>query len=290
MKKIYICTTFRDFVGSDNDDIQKLFLKSIQEQTYQNYEVVVTTFGEKNVESVVRSYFPTKSRFINVHLEKYRYSLSDVVINGVNAALEDAGSILVWSTGDVIWDKNMLEEIAKYYKPGFSGICHPNIVSTTINNYQAGKYEVFPIYRGIDFMFFDAELFRNKKIYGYLDRFRFYEWGAFEQFLAGIAEVASDTRINVFPVGKVYKIENNRAVNNETIEYLRKSGKSNKRVMNRFILVAKLSKGINKLEYCHHLYKPVKWNRILMLKRMEMKWNSFLKKIRSICVGKVCIK
>lgn len=277
--KIYICTTFRDFVGSDNDDIQKLFLKSIQEQTYQNYEVVVTTFGEKNVESVVRSYFPTKSRFIDVKLEKYRYSLSDVFINGVNVALGDKDSILVWSTGDVIWDKNMLEEIVNYYRPGFAGVCHPNIVSTTLDNYRAGKHKVYPINRGIDFMFFDAELFRNKKTYGYLEKCRFYEWGVFEHFVAGIAGVVAKTRINVFPVSKVYKIENDRTVNNETKAYLRKCLAMNRKVLNRFVHMSKSSENLLKLDYCHYLYEPVKWNWMLIVKRIEVKWQIVLKKI-----------
>jgi hypothetical protein len=45
--KIIVCTTFRDFTGSENDDIQRLFLSSLDFQSYKNFELVVTLFGEK---------------------------------------------------------------------------------------------------------------------------------------------------------------------------------------------------------------------------------------------------
>lgn len=47
MVKIILCTTFRDFKGTENDEIQYRFLDGIRQQTYQNYQVVTTTFGEK---------------------------------------------------------------------------------------------------------------------------------------------------------------------------------------------------------------------------------------------------
>ena len=45
---IFIGVTFRDFIGSENDHIQRLFLGGIQKQTYRNWKLVVTIFNEKN--------------------------------------------------------------------------------------------------------------------------------------------------------------------------------------------------------------------------------------------------
>ena len=45
-KRIIIATTFRDFIGNDNDKIQFAFLDSIKSQSYTNYELVVTKFKE----------------------------------------------------------------------------------------------------------------------------------------------------------------------------------------------------------------------------------------------------
>lgn len=60
MVKIILCTTFRDFKGTENDEIQYRFLDGIRQQTYQNYQVVTTTFGEKKSQKYSRCLFERK--------------------------------------------------------------------------------------------------------------------------------------------------------------------------------------------------------------------------------------
>ena len=77
-KKILVCTTLRDFNGTENDKIQKFFLKSIEDQKYSNFKLVVTLFGEKNVEKELNKY-RFESKFYTEKAENYRYSLTLVV-------------------------------------------------------------------------------------------------------------------------------------------------------------------------------------------------------------------
>lgn len=96
MVKIILCTTFRDFKGTENDEIQYRFLDGIRQQTYQNYQVVTTTFGEKKVKNIVDAYLKEKSIVKNIDIDpQYRFSLTDVVLNGIEVA-ETCLMIVFW--------------------------------------------------------------------------------------------------------------------------------------------------------------------------------------------------
>src|SRR3954465_7252148 len=95
-RRIYVCTTFREFNGDPNATIQEHFLDSLEAQSYTNWELVATTFGERKVTATLgeRSF---DSRVIDAGAPgDYRYSLTDVVSNAVRA-LEETGGILLWT-------------------------------------------------------------------------------------------------------------------------------------------------------------------------------------------------
>ena len=50
-KKILIVTTLREFKNDIHNKTQIAFLNSIKNQTYQNYELIITEFYEKNLTS-----------------------------------------------------------------------------------------------------------------------------------------------------------------------------------------------------------------------------------------------
>ena len=93
-RKIIFCTTFRDFTGSENDEIQLQFLKSIQDQSYKNFELCVTIFKEKNIEKVLKKFsfkYNTTYSSIDIWL-----SFTDTLLNGVKY-LELGKNIFIWS-------------------------------------------------------------------------------------------------------------------------------------------------------------------------------------------------
>lgn len=142
MKNIIITTTFRDFKGNINDQMQIQFLKSLKKQTYQNYTLVVTLFHEKNVKKFVEKIIGEKVVFFNSIIDdKYRYSLSKVILNGITYGQENGADILIDCSGDIILQNNFLEIVNKNYSEMYSGISHPNIFFDINEDFKVLKKE-----------------------------------------------------------------------------------------------------------------------------------------------------
>lgn len=124
-KKIYVCTTFREFCGDTNSIIQDKFLNTIKNQTYKNYKLIITTFGEKTVKSHLNKIIP-EEKFLITESKKgnYKYSLTDVVINAINQIKEPG--ILIWCTCDIELQPNYFQTLIEKYESGIAGITHPN--------------------------------------------------------------------------------------------------------------------------------------------------------------------
>jgi hypothetical protein len=213
--KIIICTTFRDFNGSENDDIQLLFLKSIMEQTYNNYLVVATIFGEKNVESALnQSVAKEKLLIYKSELKDYKYSLTEVVLNGIDAARKFDDSIVIWTTCDVIFEKDFFQNIRNVYRDKLCGIIHPNIGYATLSDYYNQIKIIRGLNDGIDTMFFATNFFTDT-VYDKIMKYKFYNWGIFEVFLVGLSRQFSRNRFNLYGLNKLHKIYNDRVVLNE---------------------------------------------------------------------------
>lgn len=125
MREIIIACTFRDFDGSVNAKAQQVFLERIKNQTYKNYKLVVTGFGEKFVKrelekfEIPHIYYDSKNTDI-------LFSWGEVVANGIKH-LEYGKSILLFSNGDVLFDPNLFEEIINHFEPGVGGTTYPNL-------------------------------------------------------------------------------------------------------------------------------------------------------------------
>jgi hypothetical protein len=255
-KKIIVCTTFRDFTGSENDTIQKMFLESIENQTYKNYELVVTLFGEKNVEKELEKY-NFKSRFYNVTVDDCRYSLTQVLLNSFQENIDN--SIILWITCDIILDNNFFEQIVSKTKSNSIGTSHPHLIYSSIKDFQksnTSKRE--KLFSGFDLIFFDNSILNEKVIRKVIENYVYKDWGIFEHFLISLNELVPQcSMINLYDISKISKIENDRQLVSEPNAFLTESHKKNSLVFNKFLNDFKISKSYFDLAYCHIRFKNV---------------------------------
>lgn len=271
MVKIILCTTFRDFKGTENDEIQYRFLDGIRQQTYQNYQVVTTTFGEKKVKNIVDAYLKEKSIVKNIDIDpQYRFSLTDVVLNGIEVAetcFDDC--ILVWCTCDILLEPNFFQILVNHYKRGFAGIVHPNIIYKSLDDLENDKGKFGPVDMGIDLLFFDGAIFKTEGKND-IEKYRFYEWGVFELFLAAVSKMYASQLINLFCISKVRKIVNNRKLTNESKEYFNRCLKMNNPIQKRYCI----DKGLDPNIWCelfkiHKQYEMLDTGYVYFLLRIK---------------------
>lgn len=252
-----IATTFREFKNNDNDNIQIRFLESIQNQSLNSVHLVVTTFNEKNVESFIKSnHNDIKSFFYHSNLKSHRYSHTEVLLNAINYSQKFQRAIMIWTTCDVIFENNFLENIAVKYSQDFWGTSHPHHIYNSIQYFNKRQLQGTPrINEGIDTIFFDSSRFRDKKIIQQLIKYKFYDWGVFEHFLIGIGVKFFKNGINIYNSVKINKIVNNRTLTNESIEFLSNSHKQNSITFRDYLKENSLSKSFFDLEYCNKKLK-----------------------------------
>lgn len=253
-RKIIIATTFRDFIGNDNDKNQYLFLESLQAQTHSDWELAVTIFNEKNVEKTLKKLGIAHKIYKDRQNHEHRYSHSDVFLNGIKS-IHKPGSIYLWTTSDVIYEPDFLALLAKHCRPGMAGTSHPHLIASGIDNHEVGKYEHAPLFEGFDLLFYDGDLFLDKKNLKLIKDYYFSEWGIFEHFLIGIAQVIANKRINIWTKSKVRKILNDREASNDTSEFMDRSWKRNYEVLQKFIADNNLDDRLIDLYYCHRQFK-----------------------------------
>lgn len=279
-RKIVLCTTFREFDGSENSKIQQLFLESIKKQNYSNYLLVVTIFREKTVESFLKKRFGDRVIIKNNELKEYRYSLSTVLLNGIDVAKYYENSILIWSTCDIVLKPDYFSIINKLYTKNVVGTTHPNILAKNIENYQKGSFAMAPLGQGFDLLFFSTEILRRSEVIRIIKRYYFYEWGWFEHFLIGIALMYSNNMINLVNYSNVIKIENNRVESDESREFFERCSKRNLCPILKCIREIDMPTGIKSLEYCHSKFKILKITPYWMIYIIKPKIHNYLNRIK----------
>lgn len=259
--KIYIAVTFREFDGSENDNIQVLFLNSLMQQKFKNYELVVTTFEEKTVINKLNSL----DMNITIYEEKknnYRFSLTKVLENAINYAEENCENkeyFIIWTTCDIVFEDNFLENIYNYnnlFQGKASIISHPHLIHQNVNDFYNRKYVIHGPNDGIDYIGFSGKLIDDKFKYD-ISNFFYSDWGVFEHFLVAMAVKYNFKRLNIFELSKGNKIANDRIVNNENEQYFTMSLNKNWPVFERFLSDSKLSKEYFSLTYCNLKFRPI---------------------------------
>ncbi|QTA38496.1 hypothetical protein JYK00_02965 [Thermosipho ferrireducens] len=254
--KIFLCTTFRDFNGTENDEIQRQFLRSIENQNYKNFELVVTLFGEKKVQQEVEKYM-FKSAFFHDKAGHYKYSLSQVLMNGIKYALaNEENFIILWSTADIIFTNNFFETIIKNYKKNLLGTSHPHVIFPSIEDFHKKTNKKVKLSKGFDLIYFDNVFLTNELVVESISNYKFYDYGIFEHFLISLNELNHKCNmINIFEEARVYKIENDRKLTQESQQFLSNSHKRNSAIFNRFLNEHKISRKYFNLTYCHLKFK-----------------------------------
>jgi hypothetical protein len=256
-RRIYVCTTFREFNGDANAVIQQRFLDSLEAQTYTNWELVATTFGEKNVATTLERR-PFASRVIDggTH-SSYRYSLTDVAANGIRA-LEETGGILLWTTADIVLSPTFLETTSAHCTRGVVGLSHPHDVYDSLEAYRDGNSYYPPaLHDGIDLLFLSDDVLFDGGGKEIIERYRFTDWGVFEHFLVGVATSCARTRVNLWPVERVAKIDNDRVAAREDSEFFAQSLRKNWAVLDRFIADFDQNELLRSLLFCGLCFRPI---------------------------------
>ncbi|MDC0235156.1 hypothetical protein OAK09_02295 [Candidatus Marinimicrobia bacterium] len=134
MREIIVTVTMRDFKGEYTDDIQKMFLRSIANQTYQNYKLIVTLYGEKNVENVL-----IKERIKHVciptKITDNTLSFTEIVSNAFQY-LEKGKHIILHTNADNIFDKFFFQEIIDNFSSGVGGTSYPPVHYSSIDQFN----------------------------------------------------------------------------------------------------------------------------------------------------------
>ncbi len=232
-RKIVVCTTFREFNGDANDQIQRLFLSSLRKQTNQNYLLVVTIFKERNVEQVLKE-GGVPFVIFQGDAGQHRFSFTHVMLNGIKVAKEFDDSILVWTTCDMIFSEDFFTILLKKIKGDSCGTSYPHIIYSQIEDFKQIRNNKY-YWIGIDTIFFGSDSFRNTAFEESVLRYPNYGWGHFEFFLSALGLVYSKKMLNFWPYTKLNKVENNRIEAKETSEYLSSSDKINKLSFEKFM-------------------------------------------------------
>lgn len=255
--KILIGVTFREFNGSENEKIQRLFIESIKKQTYTNWQLVVTVFNEKFVEQEIRKY-GVDAVFYNESVANCKFSLSDVLANTIAESNRHQSSIILWTTCDVIFQPDFFEQIIRHSSDGFFAISHPHITYPSIDSLNSDKHVSASLNSGMDLMIMDGEIFRNKENVAIVNKYRFVDWGVFEHFLVGLGQLNKGAMINFFGVSNISKVENDRKVGAETNAWLMSCWQKNIVPFEQFINDYKLSGELFNLTYCHMQFSLIK--------------------------------
>ncbi|MBL18747.1 MAG: hypothetical protein CMC82_02815 [Flavobacteriaceae bacterium] len=134
-REILIVTTFKEFDGGRDDQIQRFWLENLKKQTYQKFKLVVTNFREKNVRRAISDagiacdFFQSKNDCL--------YSLSDMLENAIQS-IESGKNIVLYPSPDHIFDINFFNTIIKNFRAGGGGTSFPHAQYLSIDDYKNG--------------------------------------------------------------------------------------------------------------------------------------------------------
>jgi len=247
--KILLACTFREFDGGGNDDIQRIFLSSLKDQTFKELELVITTFSEKKVKEVVESYRLNQKVFKGSVNRKKRYSQTQVLLNAISEAKKNPDvEYIIWTTVDIKFPSNFLEEI---FRRDFI----QNTCATIHPTNKKGFFEK-RLSEGFDFLLFDARtLIKAEED---IRKYTIEGWGIIEHFLIAVATKYRMNLVNLYPQIKIIKMENDRVQGGQTPSWILKSYWENRANLDRYLKDNALSLRFNNLFYCHNLFSPWK--------------------------------
>ena len=135
-----------------NDYLSKLqieFLKSLNNQTYKNFILVVTNFDNFNFKNYLSKFnfrFKiVKSKNIDIiKRKKAKFSFSETIIHA-SKLIQKNKSILLHTNVEVVFENNFFEEIINNFEPNSSIYSFPNLQFRNLKELK--KNQFFDIYR-----------------------------------------------------------------------------------------------------------------------------------------------
>ncbi|MEI8327965.1 MAG: hypothetical protein WCG02_02405 [Candidatus Taylorbacteria bacterium] len=230
-RKILVCTAFREFNGDVNDKIQRMFLSGLRNQTYQNYVLVPTIFGQKNVElALIEEEIPYKAFFGDAG--KYRYSLSQAVENAITMIDKPESYILIWTCCDDLLENTFFEKVMSALTPLSSCTSMPHISYRSITDYENKAMSGY-MYGGIDLICFDGDVFLNDDVKTALRDYPNMGWGMTEYFFSAIGRAFCKNMYNIWPA-KIERFDNDRKASKETHSYFALCIENNRKMYTAF--------------------------------------------------------
>ena len=249
--EIIVCTTMRDFKGSDNDLIQLKFLNSLKTQEKVKIRLVVTLFGEKKVPEIVYRIFEDAIIYDGTQGD-YKYSHTQVINNAIdfNKKENKVALPILWTTCDVIYDKDFISKCFPYLQKKSIVTSHPHKIIDLQN--PNDKNRIDGLDSGFDVLIFSSRFVSDNKFTKSLNHYVNKDWGVYEQFLISLNELIIDSKLyNIYEESVVSKILNNRKLTNEPNKFMIESYKRNSQVFLEFLKNYSLNSNYFKPTYCH---------------------------------------
>lgn len=232
-KKIIVSMTFRSFDGSTNDKIQRRFLQSVKNQTYQNFLMAVTVFGESGVPEALSEAGLARDLYYAPPGDYKKFSLTQVFLNGIRVCKEQKEDcILLWINADNMLDPDYFERIANLEGEKVGGISYPHTSYPTIEDHRMKRGAKYGWY-GIDSAFFSSDVFDDKFVAA-VKNYPNNDYLYFEAFVVAIAKVFCQVQINMFPPG-YSTITNDYGAVNQTAQSTKAFGVQNMIELKRFM-------------------------------------------------------
>jgi hypothetical protein len=235
-REVLIAITFREFNDDYNSKIQEKCIESIAKQSYGNFKLVVTTFGERSPKSIIEKYTDKYIIFEEVKNKSYFFQ---TIQNCINLS-KKSKNIILWTNADNIFDNNFFYEIVKNFMPGQAGTSYPNFHYYNLDDYYEKKPNNNFDYKSLtarpllekrkyvkSFFSYDPNLFIADAQYIDADVLltdkSLYKEVLPLEFLPGISvfltfSALASSHINLIFKSKIHIIENSRALRAKTRE------------------------------------------------------------------------
>lgn len=134
-REILVAITFREFSDDYNSRIQERCIESIANQTYENFRLVITTYGEKDPGSIVEKY---TDKYVIYEENNNKSYFFQTIQNCIDLS-KKGGNIILWTNADNIFDQNFFHEMIKNFKLKQAGTSYPNFHYYNLDDYCEKK-------------------------------------------------------------------------------------------------------------------------------------------------------
>ncbi len=197
--KFLIALTLRDFNKKNKNYYdQKKFIDEILKNKSDNIDFVFTQFREKNVFDLIKKIPKKRYFYFKKKIPKfYKWSHSEVFLNGLKIFNKKNYDYLIWCSSDIIIEKNIFSYLSTKKNDSIYTF-FPNI------NIEEENKTFF----GLDFFAFKISKKDRKNLINIFSKYKNYDWGIFEHYLFSLSSYLKLPIYNLFKYGKILKASN----------------------------------------------------------------------------------